>query len=152
MRRYWSADDQERLRLLYPSLPTAEAAKVLRRTVSAVYGMAEKVDLAKSQEFLDSDESGRLRKGQSRPGSEATRFKTGQIPFNKGLRRPGWHAGRMKETQFKPGCRSKKATAFPMPSTKHHSFPRTKTASKTTTVCRTRNMRPSPSRKRRTRR
>jgi hypothetical protein len=28
------------------------------------------------------------------------------VPANKGLRRPGWHAGRMQETQFKKGDRS----------------------------------------------
>lgn len=27
-------------------------------------------------------------------------------PFNKGLRRPGWHVGRMRETQFRKGERS----------------------------------------------
>lgn len=67
--------------------------------------MAHKLGLRKSQEFQDSEESGRLHKGQTRPGMERTQFVKGQIPFNKGLRRPGWHAGRMKETQFKKGCR-----------------------------------------------
>lgn len=32
-------------------------------------------------------------------------FTKGHEPANKGLRRPGWHKGRMKETQFKPGPR-----------------------------------------------
>lgn len=31
------------------------------------------------------------------------RFKKGQVPMNKGLRRPGWFRGRMRETQFKKG-------------------------------------------------
>ena len=31
--------------------------------------------------------------------------------MNKGLRRPGWHAGRMRETQFKKGQLSGKAAA-----------------------------------------
>jgi len=106
MRRFWSVGDQERLRVLYSSRPTGEVARELQRTISAVYGMAAKLDLAKSQEFLDSEESGRLRKGQARRGMEATWFKKGHVPFNKGLRCPGWHAGRMKETQFKLGCRS----------------------------------------------
>lgn len=30
-------------------------------------------------------------------------FEKGTVPANKGLRRPGWGPGRMKETQFKPG-------------------------------------------------
>jgi len=30
-------------------------------------------------------------------------FVKGSVPVNKGLRRPGWHRGRMKETQYKAG-------------------------------------------------
>ena len=33
----------------------------------------------------------------------AFRFKPGQVPANKGLRRPGWAPGRMAATQFKKG-------------------------------------------------
>jgi hypothetical protein len=68
--------------------------------------MAYKLGLKKSLEFLESEESGRLREGESRPGSERTQFRKGQVPANKGLRRPGWHAGRMQQTQFKKGQRS----------------------------------------------
>lgn len=35
----------------------------------------------------------------------AFRFPKGHVPANKGLRRPGWTAGRMADTQFKPGQR-----------------------------------------------
>lgn len=104
-RRFWSRDDQDRLAALYPLHSTKEVAKRLARSVGGVSGMAYKLGLLKSQEFFDSEESGRLRKGQSRPGSEATQFQRGHAPANKGLRRPGWHAGRMKETQFKKGQR-----------------------------------------------
>jgi hypothetical protein len=58
--------------------------------------------LSKSQEFLA--EHCRLRKG-SNIGAEF-RFGKGHAPANKGLRRPGWSPGRMKETQFKKGERS----------------------------------------------
>jgi hypothetical protein len=34
-----------------------------------------------------------------------SRFPKGHVPANKGLRRPGWAPGRMKETQFQRGVR-----------------------------------------------
>lgn len=37
------------------------------------------------------------------PNAVAHRFQKGQIPHNKGLRRPGWFRGRMRETQFVKG-------------------------------------------------
>jgi hypothetical protein len=37
------------------------------------------------------------------PNSIAARFKPGLVPANKGLRRPGYAPGRMRETQFKKG-------------------------------------------------
>jgi hypothetical protein len=74
--------------------------------VRSVYNAAYNLGLRKSKEFLQSEESGLLRKGQTRPESVATQFKKGQAPANKGVRRPGWSTGRMKETQFKKGCRT----------------------------------------------
>lgn len=106
MRRTWSDADLKRLTELYPARPTAEVARTLDRSVVSVYGTAFRLGLSKSQDFLSSPESGRLRKGETRPGSQGTQFPKGNVPKNKGLRRPGWHSGRMKETQFKKGSRS----------------------------------------------
>ena len=105
-RRFWSPEDLSRISELYPDQPTANVARLLDRGLSGVYGMAAKLGLKKSQAFLDSDKSGRLRKGQTRPGTEQNQFKKGHVPANKGLRRPGWAPGRMGSTQFKKGCRS----------------------------------------------
>lgn len=105
-RRFWSEADLKTLRLLYPSRPSAAVAKTLGRNIDGVYRKAAMLGLAKTPEFLASDESGRLKKGQFRPGTEQNQFKKGHVPANKGLKRPGWHAGRMKETQFKKGQRS----------------------------------------------
>jgi hypothetical protein len=67
--------------------------------------MANNLELKKTDSFLASEESRcRLRKG-SQIGAR-TRFPKGHVPANKGLKRPGWSAGRMKETQFKKGCRT----------------------------------------------
>src|SRR6185312_10334383 len=59
--------------------------------------------LRKSAEYLASPNAYRFRRGGG-CGKEY-RFKKGQVPPNKGLRRPGWGPGRMKETQFKRGER-----------------------------------------------
>lgn len=104
--RIWSESEIAVVREMYPHRPTAEVAAAVNRGVSGVYRMAFLLGIGKSQAFLDSDESGRLRKGQTRPGSEIGQFKKGLVPFNKGLRRPGYGPGRMKQTQFKKGCRS----------------------------------------------
>lgn len=110
-RQYWSRVDLLLLNALYPVLPTVTVAKIIGRSVASVYNTAQKLDIHKSQEFLNSSESGRLRKGMTRPGTEATQFKPGHVPANKGLRRPGWAPGRMAETQFKKGRLSGAAAA-----------------------------------------
>lgn len=106
MRRFWTEAELKRVVELYPNRPTQQIAMLLNRSRTTVYNAAHKLGLKKSQEFLASDESGRLRKGESRAGTEGTRFRKGQVPANKGLRRPGWAPGRMKQTQFKKGCRT----------------------------------------------
>lgn len=105
----WSQRDLDRLAKLYPVRPSAEVARVLGRGLSSVSGMARVLGLRKTQAYLDSEASGRLRKGYTRPGTERTQFPKGHVPLNKGLRRPGWAPGRMRETQFKKGERRGKA-------------------------------------------
>jgi hypothetical protein len=102
-KRLWSRKDIALLRARYPHESTSEVARVLRRSVSAVYGRAQLLGLVKSAKYLGSPAACRLRRGDNI--GARFRFKKGQIPFNKGLRRPGWGPGRMKETQFKKGVR-----------------------------------------------
>ena len=104
-RRFWSENDLRWLAALYPHYPSWFVARLLGRTVFSTYGAAQKRALNKSPEFLASDPSCRLRKG-SRIG-EAFQFRKGQTPANKGLRRPGYSAGRgrMQQTQFTKGHR-----------------------------------------------
>src|SRR5579872_272644 len=100
-RRFWTEADWKLLAEIYPSRPNPEVAARLGRTVAAIYNAAQKSGLEK-----DRGAYCWLRKGQHpAPGTEVGRFPKGHVPANKGLRRPGWHAGRMKETQFKPGVR-----------------------------------------------
>ena len=100
-KRLWSTADDARLRRIYPNEPTAAVAQTLRRTVFSVYGRADLLGLRKSEAYLASPAACRLRR-EDFVGA-ATRFKPGHTPANKGSRRPGWFAGRMKTTQFKKG-------------------------------------------------
>jgi hypothetical protein len=100
-RERWSAEDDALLRTLYPHASTDDVARRLGRSVSATYGRANKLGLAKSEAYLASPAACRLRRGDN--VGAACRFGKGHVPANKGLRRPGWAPGRMKETQFKKG-------------------------------------------------
>jgi hypothetical protein len=87
------------MRELYPHKHTREVAEALGRSVSAIYGRAELMKLHKTAEYFDSPDAHRF---DGRKGT-GTRFAKGHVPANKGLRRPGWHRGRMRETQFRKG-------------------------------------------------
>lgn len=102
-KRLWSADDDEALRLAYPDAPTHTVAKHLRRSLTAIYARAGLLGLKKSAAFLASPDACRLRRGDH--VGARTRFGKGHVPANKGLRRPGWYRGRMRDTQFKRGER-----------------------------------------------
>lgn len=103
-KRLWSAADDALLRARYPHEPTPAIAQQLRRSTASVYARAGILGLHKSAAYLASPCAGRLRRGDH--VGRAFRFPKGHVPANKGLRRPGWHRGRMKETQFKPGVLS----------------------------------------------
>ena len=98
-KRIWTAADDARLGELYPDLPTVRVAETLGRTLPSTYNRARLLGLEKSEAFRASPASCRT---NGRQGI-GTRFVKGQVPANKGLRRPGWGPGRMKDTQFQPG-------------------------------------------------
>lgn len=102
-KRPWEPADDAVLIARYPHEATERVARVLRRSRSAVYQRARTLGLAKTAEYLASPDACRLRRGDNI--GAAFRFKKGQVPANKGLRRPGWARGRMKETWFKKGER-----------------------------------------------
>jgi hypothetical protein len=103
MRRPWAREDDILLRGIYPNAPTPQVARRLKRTVAAIYGRAQKLGLKKSPAYLASPAACRLRRGDQ--VGARFRFQKGHVPANKGLRRPGWGPGRMRETQFKKGVR-----------------------------------------------
>lgn len=98
----WTAEDLALLRREYPDTPTAQTAAALGRTLAQTYSKAGALGLKKSERYLASPDACRLRRGDNI--GAAHRFLPGHVPANKGLRRPGWHAGRMRETQFKKGA------------------------------------------------
>ena len=100
-RRYWTERELEQVRGLYPQTSTAEVARRLGRTVTAVYGCATNLGLHKTERYMASPAACRLRRGDNI--GARFRFAKGHVPANKGLRRPGFGPGRMKETQFKKG-------------------------------------------------
>lgn len=102
-KRLWSAADDASLVARYPHEPTTTLALDLRRSLAAVYVRAQLLGLEKSQAYLKSPAACRLRRGDQ--VGARWRYLKGHVPANKGLRRPGWSAGRMKETQFKRGVR-----------------------------------------------
>lgn len=102
-KRLWEAEDDALVAARYPHEPTAALARDLGRTTAAVYGRADRLGLTKSAAYLASPLAFRLRRGDG--VGRAHRFQKGHVPANKGLRRPGWSVGRMRETQFKKGER-----------------------------------------------
>lgn len=100
-RRFWSAEELETVRLLYPHQRTDKIAAQLGCSVSSAYQVAAKLGLHKTPAYLASPDACRLRRGDN--VGAASRYKPGRVPENKGLRRPGWAPGRMADNQFKPG-------------------------------------------------
>lgn len=100
-KRQWSRADDALIRQWYPHDRTAAIAEMLGCSVASIYNRAHKLGLHKSAAYLASPAACRTN-GRQGIGS---RFPKGHVPMNKGLRRPGWGPGRMKETQFKRGER-----------------------------------------------
>lgn len=102
-RKRWTKAEDALLRRKYPHMQTVDLLPMLPgRTLTTIYQHAKNLGLAKTQAYLNSPAAHRL-DGVKGMG---TRFQKGQVPPNKGLRRPGWGPGRMKQTQFKKGNRS----------------------------------------------
>jgi hypothetical protein len=101
-KRLWSKADDRTLRRTFPHARTEIVAQQLRRTYTAIAARAALLGLHKSAAYMASPDAYRFRRGQG--GGEAFRFPKGHVPANKGVRRPGWSVGRMRQTQFKKGA------------------------------------------------
>lgn len=100
-KRLWTAAEDAKMRALFPDTKTEDLARVIGRTYSSTCQRARKLGLKKSAAYLASPAACRLRRGDK--VGAPYRFPKGHVPKNKGLRRPGWGPGRMKDTQFKKG-------------------------------------------------
>lgn len=105
--RAYPAEHIKLVRELYSDRPTADIAKLLGKSVEYVYGLANSQGIHKTEEYK-AQVLQDLAKNLQECG-KGHRFKKGDTPPNKGLRRPGWGPGRMKETQFKKGNRTGRA-------------------------------------------
>ena len=100
-RRPWAEHELGILRHNYAHFPTAKIAAQLGRDVRHVYSKAAKLGLHKSARFFARSASGRILQGGAL--GQATQFKPGSTPWNKGKTYQAlW---RSIQTQFKPGNR-----------------------------------------------
>lgn len=85
----------------YPFESTAEIAKDLGITISKVYNIAYKYQIHKDPEYLKTAASGRYKAGMR--SGEATQFKPGHIPVNKGKKMAADTYNAVAPTMFKKG-------------------------------------------------
>jgi hypothetical protein len=102
-RHRWIETEEQLMRDKYPHRPGHEIASELGIELQHVYGKAHRMGLEKSEDFKASPMASKLRRGGNI--GAAFRFPKGHVPANKGLRRPGYGVGRMRETQFVKGQR-----------------------------------------------
>jgi hypothetical protein len=95
----WTAAQVRALKRHYARMPIEDLERLIGRNRLSIYSRAHAMGLYRSRELLQ--EIGR--KSATHPNIVQSQFPKGHVPANKGLRRPGWHRGRMKETQFKKG-------------------------------------------------
>lgn len=84
MKRDWSKQEDDFIIKHYPDTSTSKLTYCLNRSMSSVYGRAKKLNVEKSETYLNGPTSGRIQKGKSL--SPETAFKPGTTPFNKGMK------------------------------------------------------------------
>jgi hypothetical protein len=105
-KRCWTRTEDAIIRRRYPHERAVQLRDVMPwRPLSSIHRRAVQLGLKKTAAFMASADACRLRRGDN--VGAAYRFKKGQVPPNKGLRRPGYAPGRMAETQFKKGVATK---------------------------------------------
>jgi hypothetical protein len=102
----WTDEQVALLKLEYPDRQTEEVAKHLGVEAGRVYAKASSLGLHKSASFMESDRSGRIRRGRTDPKMVATQFKPGQESWNKGVKGICGTHPNSRRTQFKKGSMS----------------------------------------------
>jgi hypothetical protein len=98
-RKHWTPEDDELLRKLYPHQATSSFCELFGASVEQTYRRAFKLALYKTAACISTGPGAQTLMRAGAP----FRFPKGHVPANKGLRRPGYAPGRMKETQFRKG-------------------------------------------------
>jgi len=101
LRKRWTRKKLALLRKLYPTSHTGDLVAVIGHTHQSILAKANQLGIHKAKAYLAA-ELARLGRRLTEAGA-AHRYPKGHVPANKGLRRPGWGPGRMKQTQFKKG-------------------------------------------------
>jgi hypothetical protein len=91
----WTLEQTELLIEYYPHRSTKEVAFITGKSISQCYAKAFALQLHKTPEYLETEASGRLKKG-----NVGTQFPKGNVPWNKGMKGIAFGG---KETQFKKG-------------------------------------------------
>lgn len=99
-RRFWSDEEREILRQMYPNNLSKEVAAILNRSVKSIYMQAKNDGVKKSEAFLKSAISGRANLKEK---GFAYRYPKGHIPFNKDKKMSKEVYEKAKHTMFKKG-------------------------------------------------
>lgn len=98
-KRPWTDSEKSLLRAKYPDTPTAELARAMGRSIGQVYQAAVRFGLRKSAAYMAGPHAFLLRRDND--AGIGNRFKTGGVPWNKGLKGVNGHSS----SQFTPGHR-----------------------------------------------
>lgn len=97
----WTPAQIAILRERFATTPTRDLVEPCGHSLSSTHQMAMKLGLNKTPDHVKKMLDRVSRK--LKETGKAHRWAKGHVPANKGLRRPGWHTGRMRDTQFKKG-------------------------------------------------
>jgi hypothetical protein len=98
-RKMWTAQEDERMRELYPDAPPAALCAEFKRSINAIYNRARLLGLRRSRKYLESPHACRLRRDRSI--GQATQFKPGDKPWNTGMK--GYAPPESEATRFPKG-------------------------------------------------
>jgi len=114
-RCFWTPEEDQLLREIYPDLTAAECARRIGRTKASIFQRARILGLQKSAAFLESDLSGRIQRGRTSPGMVATQFPKGITPWNKGIKGSCGTHPNCRKTQFQKGTTQGRAAELVQP-------------------------------------